>query len=48
MPIDTSLMSLYVHQNYTQFCEEIEHADDLMDSLSVSDTFLSGIGETVS
>lgn len=42
------MMSLYVHQNYTQFCDEIEHADDLMDSLSISDIFLSGVGEMVS
>lgn len=41
-------MSLYVHQNYTQFCDEIEHAEELLDSLSISDVFLSGVGETVS
>ncbi|KAH9475883.1 Cell cycle checkpoint protein RAD17 [Psilocybe cubensis] len=33
-PIDTSLFSLYIHQNYTQFCNEVEESEDLADWLS--------------
>ena len=43
-PIDASLLSLYIHQNYTQYCNTLEECDALMDSLSWIDA--SG-GETV-
>lgn len=33
-PIDASLYNLYIHQNYTQFCEEIEQCERLVDGLS--------------
>ncbi|KAG9029405.1 Cell cycle checkpoint protein rad17 [Tulasnella sp. JGI-2019a] len=33
-PVDTSLVSLYVHQNYTQFCETVEECDGIMANLS--------------
>ncbi|KAI0763953.1 Rad17-domain-containing protein [Trametes elegans] len=42
-PIDASLLSLYVHQNYTQYCSTLDECDALMDSLSWVDS--SG-GET--
>ncbi|OSD07710.1 Rad17-domain-containing protein [Trametes coccinea BRFM310] len=42
-PIDASLLSLYIHQNYTQYCNTIDECDALMDSLSWVDS--SG-GET--
>lgn len=37
-PIDTGLFSLYVHQNYTQFCDEIEECSDLSGWLSWIDS----------
>ncbi|THH10558.1 hypothetical protein EW146_g8336 [Bondarzewia mesenterica] len=33
-PIDASLFGLYIHQNYTQFCDEIEQCDGVVDGLS--------------
>ncbi|KAI0027661.1 Rad17 cell cycle checkpoint protein-domain-containing protein [Vararia minispora EC-137] len=33
-PIDASLFSLYIHQNYTPFCATLEHSDALIDNLS--------------
>ncbi|RPD65187.1 P-loop containing nucleoside triphosphate hydrolase protein [Lentinus tigrinus ALCF2SS1-7] len=42
-PIDASLLSLYIHQNYTQYCNTVEECEALMDSLSWADA--SG-GET--
>ena len=36
-PVDTSLMTLYLHQNYTQFCSDVEHADAICSVLSVGD-----------
>ncbi|CDO73910.1 hypothetical protein BN946_scf185016.g67 [Trametes cinnabarina] len=33
-PVDASLLSLYIHQNYTQYCSTIDECDALMDSLS--------------
>ena len=44
-PIDASLLSLYIHQNYTQYCATLDECEALMDSLSWVDA--SG-GETVS
>ncbi|KAJ7595664.1 Rad17 cell cycle checkpoint protein-domain-containing protein [Mycena floridula] len=37
-PIDSSLFSLYIHQNYGQFCNEIEEADGIADWLSWIDS----------
>ncbi|KZT21907.1 hypothetical protein NEOLEDRAFT_1098529 [Neolentinus lepideus HHB14362 ss-1] len=37
-PIDASLLSLYVHQNYTQFCNELEEADGVSEWLSWIDS----------
>lgn len=44
-PIDASLLSLYIHQNYTQYCATLDECEALMDSLSWVDA--SG-GENVS
>ncbi|THH14857.1 hypothetical protein EW146_g5546 [Bondarzewia mesenterica] len=33
-PIDASLFGLYIHQNYTQFCDEVEQCDGVVDGLS--------------
>ncbi|KAI0746491.1 P-loop containing nucleoside triphosphate hydrolase protein [Daedaleopsis nitida] len=33
-PIDASLLSLYIHQNYTQYCDSLDECEALMDSLS--------------
>ncbi|KAI9069618.1 Rad17-domain-containing protein [Trametes sanguinea] len=33
-PIDASLLSLYIHQNYTQYCNTIDECDALIDNLS--------------
>jgi len=33
-PIDASLFGLYIHQNYTQFCDELEQCDSVMEGLS--------------
>lgn len=35
--VDSSLMGLYVHQNYTQYCDEIEHAESVSEWLSLGD-----------
>jgi len=40
-PVDTSLMTLYVHQNYTQFCDEIDHARGVCEWLAMSDLYSS-------
>ncbi|KAG8761391.1 Cell cycle checkpoint protein rad17 [Serendipita sp. 396] len=37
-PVDTSLLSLYLHQNYHQFCEEVEQCDGVIDALSSIDS----------
>lgn len=39
--VDTSLMTLYAHQNYTQFCDDIEHAEGVCEWLAMSDLYLS-------
>ncbi|KAI5116697.1 hypothetical protein M0805_000022 [Coniferiporia weirii] len=37
-PIDTGLFSLYIHQNYPQFCNDIEESSNLSDWLSWIDS----------
>ncbi|KAL0563836.1 RFC checkpoint protein Rad17 [Marasmius crinis-equi] len=37
-PIDSSLFSLYIHQNYTQFTDDIDHCDGIADWLSWADS----------
>ncbi|KAF8811186.1 P-loop containing nucleoside triphosphate hydrolase protein [Phlegmacium glaucopus] len=37
-PIDSSLFSLYIHQNYTQFCNDIEESEGVADWLSWVDS----------
>lgn len=37
-PVDSSLFSLYIHQNYTQFCNESEECDGVIDWLSWVDS----------
>ena len=44
-PIDSSLLSLYIHQNYTQYCNELDEVDGVVDWLSWVDS--SG-GDSVS
>ena len=33
-PIDSSLFGLYVHQNYPQFCDGVEHCEGVSEWLS--------------
>ncbi|KAK7689412.1 hypothetical protein QCA50_007204 [Cerrena zonata] len=40
-PVDSGLLALYLHQNYTQYCDDLDQCSDVMDSLSWSD-----LGET--
>jgi len=37
-PVDSSLLSLYIHQNYTQFCQEPDECDGVIDWLSWVDS----------
>ncbi|KAK0450286.1 Rad17 cell cycle checkpoint protein-domain-containing protein [Desarmillaria tabescens] len=37
-PIDSSLYSLYLHQNYTQFCNDVDECDGIADNLSWVDS----------
>ncbi|THU98650.1 checkpoint protein Rad24 [Dendrothele bispora CBS 962.96] len=37
-PIDSSLFSLYIHQNYTQFCDEMSHCEGVSEWLSWADS----------
>ncbi|TCD62712.1 Cell cycle checkpoint protein rad17 [Steccherinum ochraceum] len=37
-PIDSSLLSLYVHQNYTQYCSEVDECAGISDWLSWVDS----------
>ncbi|KIJ54035.1 hypothetical protein M422DRAFT_42307 [Sphaerobolus stellatus SS14] len=37
-PVDTSLFALYLHQNYTQFCDEVDECEALCDWLSWIDS----------
>ena len=37
-PVDTGLFSLYIHQNYTQFCDELEECEGVCDWLSWIDS----------
>ncbi|KLO11926.1 Rad17-domain-containing protein [Schizopora paradoxa] len=37
-PVDTSLFSLYIHQNYTQFCDSVDECSSLCDWLSWIDS----------
>lgn len=46
-PIDSSLLSLFVHQNYTLFCNEVDESDALSEWLSISDRFLANDGVSV-
>jgi cell cycle checkpoint protein len=41
-PVDASLLLLYVHQNYTQFCNEIEEISCISERLSIADSILGG------
>ncbi|KIO18471.1 hypothetical protein M407DRAFT_225559 [Tulasnella calospora MUT 4182] len=41
-PVDTSLLSLYVHQNYTQFCDDVDECEALVANLSAVDTIGEG------
>ena len=41
-PIDVSLLGLYVHQNYTQYCSTLEQCSSLVDDLSWTDANGSG------
>ncbi|KAH7905330.1 Rad17 cell cycle checkpoint protein-domain-containing protein [Hygrophoropsis aurantiaca] len=36
-PIDSSLLGLYIHQNYTQFCNDVDECDGVCDGLSWMD-----------
>lgn len=33
-PIDASLLSLYIHQNYPQFCDDVEQCADITEWMS--------------
>ncbi|PSR78076.1 hypothetical protein PHLCEN_2v7593 [Hermanssonia centrifuga] len=37
-PIDSSLLSLYIHQNYTQYCNELDECEGVMEWLSWVDS----------
>ncbi|KAH8109931.1 P-loop containing nucleoside triphosphate hydrolase protein [Phellopilus nigrolimitatus] len=37
-PIDSGLFSLYIHQNYTQFCDDVDECGELSDCLSWIDS----------
>ncbi|TRM58560.1 Rad17 cell cycle checkpoint protein-domain-containing protein [Schizophyllum amplum] len=37
-PIDSSLMSLYIHQNYTPFCEDVDQCEGVSEWLSWVDS----------
>ncbi|KIY50228.1 P-loop containing nucleoside triphosphate hydrolase protein, partial [Fistulina hepatica ATCC 64428] len=37
-PVDSSLLALYIHQNYPQFCNEMEHCENIIDWLSCIDS----------
>ena len=37
-PIDASLLGLYIHQNYTQFCSGLEQCSSVIDNLSWTDS----------
>ncbi|KAH9914163.1 Rad17-domain-containing protein [Epithele typhae] len=37
-PIDASLLSLYIHQNYTQYCDTLDQCEALADMLSWVDS----------
>ncbi|KAF9070729.1 Rad17 cell cycle checkpoint protein-domain-containing protein [Rhodocollybia butyracea] len=37
-PIDSSLFSLYIHQNYAQFSTDVDHCDGIADWLSWADS----------
>ncbi|KAF5391137.1 hypothetical protein D9757_003028 [Collybiopsis confluens] len=37
-PIDSSLFSLYIHQNFTQFCTDVDECDGVADWLSWADS----------
>lgn len=37
-PIDSSLLSLYIHQNYTPFCEDIDQCEGVSEWLSWVDS----------
>lgn len=38
MPMDASTLQVFLHQNYTPFCSEIEQCESLIDHLSFADT----------
>ncbi|KZV83516.1 hypothetical protein EXIGLDRAFT_683706 [Exidia glandulosa HHB12029] len=37
-PVDGSLLSLYLHQNYTQYCVDVEHCEGVSEWLSIFDS----------
>ncbi|KAF8320279.1 Rad17-domain-containing protein [Clavulina sp. PMI_390] len=40
-PIDSSMLALYIHQNYYLFCQEVEQCQSLCEWLSESDQFVA-------
>jgi cell cycle checkpoint protein len=45
-PIDTSLYSLYLHQNYYQFCAETDECEGVIESLSLIDSLGDAVSRT--
>ena len=37
LPVDSSVFQLYLHQNFPQFCTEIEQCESILDGISASD-----------
>lgn len=47
-PVDASLFSLYVQQNYTQFCDDVDECFGLADALSEADGGMGILDDNVS
>jgi hypothetical protein len=47
-PVDASLFSLYVQQNYTQFCDDVDECMSLADALSEADGGMGILDDSVS
>lgn len=46
-PIDSSMFALYLHQNYSQFCEDIDQCDAVAEQMSWTDTVFPELTQSI-
>ncbi|GJJ11882.1 hypothetical protein Clacol_006120 [Clathrus columnatus] len=46
-PIDSSLFALYLHQNYTQYCDDMDQCEAIAEQMSWTDSTFPEFGQSV-